>query len=80
MNRKSIKKNRDSNIRLNKKDKMNSEFNSKEGKTLIYNNSEKIIKRKLNDNKNIKNNKKYLHLSPIAKGGSGILYKSNTFV
>ena len=56
MNRKSIKKNRDSNIRLNKKDKMNSEFNSKEGKTLIYNNSEKIIKRKLNDNKNIKNN------------------------
>ena len=56
MNKKSIKKNRDSNIRLNKKDKMNSEFNSKEGKTLIYNNSEKIIKRKLNDNKNIKNN------------------------
>ena len=56
MNKKSIKKNRDSNIRLNKKDKMNSEFNLKEGKTLIYNNSEKIIKRKLNDNKNIKNN------------------------
>ena len=56
MNKKSIKKNRDSNIRLNKKDKMNSEFNSKEGKTLIYNNSEKIIKRKLNENKNIKNN------------------------
>ena len=56
INKKSIKKNKDSNIRLNKKDKMNSEFNSKEGKTLIYNNSEKIIKRKLNDNKNIKNN------------------------
>ena len=56
MNKKSIKKNRDTNIRLNKKDKMNSEFNSKEGKTLIYNNSEKIIKRKLNENKNIKNN------------------------